>query len=221
MQDLQAIDDILNDAELEPQRAPARIDLSCPEEMSKEAALAMHMLRPTLQGAITAHAWAKKAGLANDELSINALADELTKQVNAVIKSNDLGRCEALLVVQAHILDTVSNTLLGRAARAEYTEQLEVNMRLGLKAQAQCRATVEALASVRSPVVLKQTNIAHGPQQVNTEINAEAQSKLSAGSSNAPLETVGTINGAENSGREIPCQSEQRKARANYCARPG
>jgi hypothetical protein len=46
--------------------------------------------------------------------------------------------------------------------------QTEVRLRLALKAQTQCRATVETLATMKNPVVFaKQANIAHGPQQIN------------------------------------------------------
>jgi hypothetical protein len=41
-------------------------------------------------------------------------------------------------------------------------------MKLALKAQAQCRATIETLAAIKNPPVFaKQANIANGPQQVN------------------------------------------------------
>ena len=41
-------------------------------------------------------------------------------------------------------------------------------MRLSLKAQGQCRATLETLAVIKNPPVFAhQANIAHGPQQVN------------------------------------------------------
>src|SRR5690606_26950893 len=42
-------------------------------------------------------------------------------------------------------------------------------MRLALKAQSQCRTTLETLAAIKNPPVVfaKQANIAHGPQQVN------------------------------------------------------
>jgi transposase InsO family protein len=43
-------------------------------------------------------------------------------------------------------------------------------MRLALKAQSQCRATVEALAEMKNPkpvAYVQQANIANGPQQVN------------------------------------------------------
>jgi hypothetical protein len=42
-------------------------------------------------------------------------------------------------------------------------------MRLALKAQGQCRATVETIATIKNPPVVfaKQVNITSGPQQVN------------------------------------------------------
>ncbi len=45
-------------------------------------------------------------------------------------------------------------------------------MRLALKAQSQCRATIESLAEIKNPrpvAFVQQANIAHGPQQVNNE----------------------------------------------------
>jgi hypothetical protein len=42
---------------------------------------------------------------------------------------------------------------------------------LALKAQSQCRATLETLTTIKSPPVLfaKQENIAAGPEQVNLD----------------------------------------------------
>jgi hypothetical protein len=135
--------------------------------MSEMEGAAMHLLRPALLGAMTTQAWHKNKSEGLDGLDIIALADELNVQVNNVIESDDMGRCKALLVTQAHVLDTVANEMLRRAAKSEYLSQLECYSKIGLRAQAQCRATVEALASVCDPVIVIQTNIAHGPQQVN------------------------------------------------------
>jgi hypothetical protein len=51
----------------------------------------------------------------------------------------------------------------------EYIEASEKYMRLALKAQAQCRATIETLAAIKNPplVIAKQANISAGHQQVN------------------------------------------------------
>ena len=49
-------------------------------------------------------------------------------------------------------------------------------MRLSLKAQAQCRVTVEALAEIKNPrpvAFVKQANISNGPQQVNNGAPSE------------------------------------------------
>jgi hypothetical protein len=51
----------------------------------------------------------------------------------------------------------------------EYIEASEKYMRLALKAQAQCRATIETIATLKNPPVVfaRQANISAGPQQVN------------------------------------------------------
>lgn len=52
----------------------------------------------------------------------------------------------------------------------EYLDAAETYMHLGLKAQSQCRATLETLAKIKNPApvtFVRQANVAHGPQQVN------------------------------------------------------
>ena len=52
----------------------------------------------------------------------------------------------------------------------EYPKAAETYLRLALKAQSQCRTTLESLAEIRNPrpvAFVKQANIAHGHQQVN------------------------------------------------------
>ena len=128
-------------------------------------ALARTSLRPTVQAALTLRDYNKVFG----ELSINTLVDDLGKQCERA-SSGDLKRAEAILTAQAHTLDAIFHNLARRAQRAEYLNQLELNMRLALKAQAQCRATLETFAAIKNPqpvAFVRQANIAHGPQQVN------------------------------------------------------
>jgi hypothetical protein len=42
-------------------------------------------------------------------------------------------------------------------------------MRIALRAQSQCRATLETLGTIKNPptVFVKQTNVTSGPQQIN------------------------------------------------------
>jgi hypothetical protein len=60
---------------------------------------------------------------------------------------------------------------------------------MALRAQSQCRATLETLATVKNPPVVfaKQANIANGPQQVNNTLNA---SPHAGGIPNAPNELL-------------------------------
>lgn len=85
--------------------------------------------------------------------------------------TGDLRHAETTLTAQAATLDAIFNEMARRAAlnMGEHLDATERYMRLALKAQGQCRATLETLSSIKNPPVVfaKQANIAHGPQQVN------------------------------------------------------
>ena len=86
------------------------------------------------------------------------------------------------------------STLAGAGARrsglnmGEYIEASERYMRLALKAQAQCRATIEALAAMKNPpvIIARQANISNGPQQVN---NGQPRAEKNTIAPNELLET--------------------------------
>jgi hypothetical protein len=81
---------------------------------------------------------------------------------------SELARAEALLTAQAYTLNPIFHKLARKATHCEYLN--DVNLRLALKAQSQCRATLETLAAIKNPppvAFVRQANIAHGPQQVN------------------------------------------------------
>jgi hypothetical protein len=129
-------------------------------------ALAHTTLQPTVQAAATLMEY-KSFG----EMSINTLVADLSKQCD-LASQGDLARAEALLTAQAHTLDAIFNNLARRAAAnmGEYMNATETYLRLALKAQGQCRATLETLAIIKNPqpvAFVRQANIAHGPQQVN------------------------------------------------------
>ena len=130
-------------------------------------ALAHASLSPTVQAAMTLVMCNKELG----DIAINTLVDDLQKQCDLASKG-ELGRAEALLTAQAHTLDAIFNNLARRAALnfGEYVNAAEMYLRLALKAQGQCRATLETLAMSKNPqpvAFVRQANIAHGPQQVN------------------------------------------------------
>ena len=127
--------------------------------------LARTALRPTVQAAVVITDYDKAYG----NLDLMALVDALSEQTSAA-SEGDLKRAEAMLTAQAHTLDAIFNNLARRAINAEYMDNLDRYLKLALRAQSQCRATWEALATIQNPPVagyVRQANIAHGPQQVN------------------------------------------------------
>ena len=87
------------------------------------------------------------------------------------VNRGDLEEIESTLVAQSISLDKIFQELARRAAlnMGEHLDATECYVRLALKAQSQCRATLESLANIKNPPILyaRQANISHGPQQVN------------------------------------------------------
>ncbi len=130
------------------------------------ATRARNIVGPTVKGALTTNAFCKVYG----EIDLQAMVDELGRQ-NDKVRDGDLSRADSLLMTQAHTLDAIFNELARRAAMnmGEYINATDRYLRLALKAQSQCRATLETLAAIKNPPVIyaKQANISNGPQQVN------------------------------------------------------
>lgn len=106
-----------------------------------------------------------------DGLDVSATAQELINRGNDVVKGDTAGM-QRMLISQAHALEAIFTKLARRASAQQLLPQFEANMRMALRAQNQCRMTLETLATIRNPPVVfaKQANIANN-QQVN---NGEA-----------------------------------------------
>lgn len=113
------------------------------------------------------------------------------------VQSGDLSEVDATLTAQAVALNAIFTELARRASlnMGQHLEATEKYMRLALKAQAQCRATLQTLAEIKNPhpvAFVKQANIAHGPQQVNNgisiQVRAHAREENSGNQSNGLLE---------------------------------
>lgn len=155
---------------------PNNVTVTARDDDDKAALIAQAALRPSLQAAATIRAFP----LVRDEsaVTIEALAAELQAHIGQV-KTGNLGRAEAMLTAQAHTLDAIFGQLARRAASnmGEYLGAAETYLRLALKAQSQCRTTLETLAAIKNPAPIafvRQANIAAGPQQVNNGLPASA-----------------------------------------------
>ena len=83
-----------------------------------------------------------------------------------------------MLFGQAMTLETIFTSLARRANSLEYLNHFQTYLGMALKAQAQCRATLEALAEIKNPrpvAFVKQANITNGPQQVNNGMQPAQQ----------------------------------------------
>lgn len=203
--------------------------------VSKERQLADVALDPLFGSAVIASSFGKPF---SGETDFTALYEALHDRAKA-IRSNKLGSAEDMLTAQAAALNAIFLELARRsgANMGEYIQAAETYMRLALKAQAQCRATLETLATIKNPPVVyaRQANIANGPQQVNNGaaaprasdpgsspnelLETEHGKRLEPGTagaaigSDSALEAVGTINGAADRRRQGPRQPQRRQRR--------
>lgn len=113
--------------------------------------------------------------------NFKSIALELGKHETDV-KAGSMGRAESILINQANALDVIFNTLAQRAGASvgSHIDAAERYLRMALKAQSQCRTTLETLAEIKAPrsaTFIKQANIAE-QQQVNNgpTVNGAGQS---------------------------------------------
>jgi hypothetical protein len=172
-------------------------------------------------------AGAERSSGVGDQLDVPALLALLRDQAAAVNDGN-LAQAEAMLMNQATALQTLFARLVERGMTCTEIPAFEINLRMGLRAQSQCRATLETLAAIKNPspvAFVRQANIAHGPQQVNNATpapscareNATVQDNLlgeehgerldtkaasAPGGADQELEAVGAVHGSEDGRRQ-------------------
>lgn len=142
-----------------------KLVMSLPDGMTNNEAMAAIAVNPSVQAAFTIRKFE------NEGIDLSCTVRALQKQIEAV-QGGDMKHAESLLVSQANTLSEIFNNLARRSHDnmiAGYGEAAERYMKLALRAQNQCKATVEALSAIKNPPVIyaKQANFANGPQQVN------------------------------------------------------
>ncbi len=103
-----------------------------------------------------------------DDLDWPTMLATLQDQATAV-QGGDLAHAEAMLINQASALQALFVRLSERAMEQSHMPNLEGFMRLSLRAQSQCRGTLETLAAIKNPPIVyaRQANVTTGPQQIN------------------------------------------------------
>ena len=167
----------------EPKREPgasrALYSVAKPGE-TREQLIAQIAAAGMLENAATVQAFGKGTV---GEIGITEAVHALRERADAMSRG-DLSGAEAMLTAQASSLNAIFAEMARRAAAnmGEYLSATETYLRLALKAQAQCRATLETLATIKAgPVVIaRQANIAHGPQQVNNGVSQPVRARTRA-----------------------------------------
>ena len=143
------------------------------ENKPEADAMAKFSLRASVNAAVVMTEYTKPFG----EVDLGAMVDELANGIEKV-NAGDMSKAEGMLFAQAHALQSIFMNFSRRALKQEYQRNLESFLRMALKAQNQCRMTLETLATIKNPPVVfaKQANINNGgQQQVNNGAPATRQ----------------------------------------------
>lgn len=143
------------------------IPKGAPKDKTFSQLVAGVMIAPAFNGANVVQSFGKD--LINDEAKFFDIADEL-KSTFKDVKAGNLSGMEQMLVAQATALQTMFTSLALRAQAQTHMPNLEKFMGLALKAQAQSRATIQALVELKYPrqvAFVKQLNTTTGAQQIN------------------------------------------------------
>lgn len=170
-------------------------------------------LAPLFKAAVTSKAYAPAIG----EQDLAAVLERLG-EISSRVVSGETKDVESMLAAQALTLDSIFHKLALQAERniGQYPKATDLYLRLALKAQNQCRATVETLANLKSPKqYINQTNVA-GAMQINIDmetahVDRRAQSQDAA--SNQTVEALGEIYGSQDPRRESCLQQERNETR--------
>lgn len=132
---------------------------------------------PELAAHRVIHAAEHNSGV-GEYIDTPTMLETLRKQAQAV-HDGDLKQAESMLMNQATALQSLFARLTEKAMDAESMSNFEGFMRMALRAQSQCRTTLEALSAIKNPPIVyaKQANIAQGHQQVNNRTEEPSRAR--------------------------------------------
>ena len=157
---------VLKDEKFPRKAVPLKLERSDSEEAAagKFAKLATS---PELAAYRVINASEAKSGI-GEQIDVPTLLDQLRTQAIA-INRGEMEQAEAMLMNQATALQSLFARLTERGMSCDHIAGFEANMRMALRAQSQCRATLETLAAIKNPPIVyaRQANVTTGPQQIN------------------------------------------------------
>lgn len=112
-------------------------------------------------------------------------SEEFAKTLRQSVKKNDFGDLESMLTDQANILNSIFNraALHAEANLGEYMDASKLYINMALKAQNQCRSTIQTLHEIKNPkhvTIANQANIANQQLVNNGESITHAENSESS-----------------------------------------
>ena len=150
-------------------------------------------------------------------------------EASSKLRAKDMSQVEDMLVHQAIALQAMFVRLSEQGLLSTSPHQFDIYLRYALRAQAQCRTTLEALAEIKNPPVVfaRQANITTGNQQINNgasprargrengseqieqsggrphELPANRRAPALARPTDTPMAPMGAVDGAEDSRGQV------------------
>ena len=192
-----------------------------PDETGAQA-MARKLLQPTLKNAVAASAFTGK--MLGSEFETPGISDyvEHVQSVTRKAADGDLAMASKILAAQAVTLDSMFAELARRAAinMGEYINSAERYGRLALRAQSNCRTTLEALAKLHQPreQTVRHVHVNEGGQAVvannfhnhtGGQKNAENVDQPHTPETRAAGESAAML-GQDAQGNGVPVPSDQR-----------
>jgi hypothetical protein len=171
-----------------------------PIERAKEKALATLTLKSSVNAAIVVEKFSKKI---IPGVSLGVLQEELSECLRKV-SAGDMKQAETMLMGQAIALQSIFLYMAARVPGQEYVSSMQNFLGMALKAQNQCRMTLETLNELKNPrqvsfVRADQANVSHGHQQVNNQMAPRGENP-----ENGPNELLEQTNGERLEQRTAP-----------------
>lgn len=174
--------------------------------------IAQVSIAPAMRHAMASQAYA--APVMGDEASWVDTTDALAERMKSA-RSGNKKVASDMLTAQAVTLDTVFTEMLRRAGdnMGEYPEAAERYMRMALKAQANSRATLEALMRLHQPreQTVKHVHVNAGGQAVVADEFHHHSGGRNVESADQPYEPITALPGPNPLGNGVPMPGAQRQ----------
>jgi hypothetical protein len=127
-------------------------------EEAIKTATAKRLLEPAVQSTLAIECL-------DDCYNVKYLTRELEYQ-NKLLSQGSMERASDILLAQAHSLNALSSHMIRKGHSSDYVDHLKAYFNIALKAQNQCRMTLETLSEIKNPKPYIQNNKAQY-QQIN------------------------------------------------------